>query len=303
METAARTIRNAKLGNRVPPAPPAGAEAVSVGGRPPLVPGADPEFDVGAVEEAARTWFVMLAEQITSAPPPLAEPLHWLIRTLTLDDFEPDAVHFSPTRVPPLADPLHCVIVAPVVVAGNGSQPVVMPPPDPTHWFLVALDEPGLTPTKLFVTRTLQRNVPPPPLIESLHWLTLVTSRFMFQCVVLHDACGSPAAPWHSRTVVLDDPPALVIVLMMLTWQISPRPPLLSTPLLHVVVAATLVAADAVPDVPSEVAVSSPNANRPETRNERERRMATPRGGRASWPMGSATGGPCPDYGAPFDRA
>ena len=145
----------------------------------------------------------------------------------------------------------------------------MMPPPDPTHWFLVALDEPGLTPTKLFVTRTLQRNVPPLPLMESLHWLTLVTSRFMFQCVVLHDACGSPAAPWHSRTVVLDDPPALVIVLMMLTWQINPRPPLLSTPLLHVVVAATLVAADAVPDVPSEAALSSPNAKRPETRNER----------------------------------
>ncbi len=46
---------------------------------------------------AAPVRLVMLAEQMTSAPPPLAEPLH-------------------------------CVIVAPLVVAGKGSQPVVMPP-------------------------------------------------------------------------------------------------------------------------------------------------------------------------------
>jgi hypothetical protein len=45
----------------------------------------------------------------------------------------PVAVQVSPTSVPPLAEPLHWVIVAPVVVAGKGSQPVVIPPPEPTH--------------------------------------------------------------------------------------------------------------------------------------------------------------------------
>ena len=47
------------------------------------------------------------AEQITSAPPPLAEPLHWLIVTRCVDDWVPVAVHVSPTSVPPLAEPLH----------------------------------------------------------------------------------------------------------------------------------------------------------------------------------------------------
>ena len=159
----------------------------------------------------------MLAEQMTRAPPPLADPLHWLIRTPLDEGFVPDAVHFSCTRVPPLAEPLHCVIVALVVVAGNGSHSLAMPSPDPTHWFVVAAVAPGLRPTKLLVTLTLQRSVPPPPLIESLHWLTVVTGRFMRQTVVRHEAVGSPAAPWHSRTVVLEDPPLAVMVLTMVT--------------------------------------------------------------------------------------
>ena len=36
----------------------------------------------------------------------------------------------------------------------------------------------------LLVTVTLQRSVPPPPLIESLHWFTTVTGRLMFHVVV-----------------------------------------------------------------------------------------------------------------------
>ncbi len=63
------------------------------------------------------------AEQITRPPPPLVELLHWLIRTALADDVSPEAVHVSSTNVPPLAESLHCVIVAPVVVAGNGSHP------------------------------------------------------------------------------------------------------------------------------------------------------------------------------------
>ena len=86
-------------------------------------------------------------------------------------------------------------IVAPVVVAGNGSQPVVIPPPEPTHWFTVAAVVPALTPLKLFVTRTLQRRVPPPPLIESLHWVTAVTGEERDVVWVVQAASGTPAAP------------------------------------------------------------------------------------------------------------
>jgi hypothetical protein len=76
---------------------------------------------------------VKLAEQIMRAPPPLAEPLHWVIVTGRAEAMEPVAVQVMPTRVPPLAEPLHWVIAALVVVAGKGLQPVVIPPPDPTH--------------------------------------------------------------------------------------------------------------------------------------------------------------------------
>jgi len=62
--------------------------------------------------------FARLAEHMTRAPPPLAEPLHWLIVTTTAEDIVPVAVHVSWTRVPPLAESLHCVIAAPVVLAG-----------------------------------------------------------------------------------------------------------------------------------------------------------------------------------------
>ena len=114
-------------------------------------------------------WFEMFAEQMTRAPPPLAEPLHWLTLTLAAEDLVPVAVHFSCTRVPPLAEPLHWVMVALVVLAGKGSHSFAMPSPEPTHWFLVDVDAPAPRPTKLLVTLTLQRSVPPPPLIESLH--------------------------------------------------------------------------------------------------------------------------------------
>ena len=143
----------------------------------------------------------MLAEQMTRAPPPLVEPLHWLIRTLWAEDFVPVAVHCRLTRVPPLAEPLHWVIVAPVVLAGNGSQLLAMPSPEPTHWFTVAAVARAFSPMKLFVTRTLQRSVPPPPLVEALHCVTAVTSVVSLVVLVVQAASGSPAAPWHSRTV------------------------------------------------------------------------------------------------------
>jgi hypothetical protein len=73
---------------------------------------------VGVGVGVTSEWFAMLAEQMTRAPPPLAEPLHWLIVTRWAADFVPVAVQVSPTRVPPLAEPLHWVIAAPLVVAG-----------------------------------------------------------------------------------------------------------------------------------------------------------------------------------------
>ena len=150
----------------------------------------------GGMDPLATTRFVTFAEQMTSAPPPLADPLHWLILTLLAEDLVPVAVQVRPTRVPPLAEPLHWVIVAPVVVAGNGSQPVVMPPPEPTHWFTVAAVAPGLRPPKkLFVTLTLQRSVPPPPLIELLHCVTAVTGLVRLVVLTEHAAVGTPAAP------------------------------------------------------------------------------------------------------------
>src|SRR6185369_17269327 len=136
------------------------------------------------------TLLTMLAEQMTRAPPPFADPLHWLTLTECVELIVPVAVQVRRTRVPPFADPLHCVTRAPEVVAGNGSQPDVIPPPEPTHSLTVPAVECGLTPTHVFVTRTLQRSVPPPPLIESLHWVTRVTRRLMSQTFVLQLACG-----------------------------------------------------------------------------------------------------------------
>lgn len=74
---------------------------------------------------------------------------------------------------PPLAEPLHCVIVAPAVVA-------------------VA---PGLRPMNSLEIWTLQRSVPPPPLIASLHWVTEVTGSIRMVVLVEPATCGSPVAP------------------------------------------------------------------------------------------------------------
>ncbi|MEJ7696052.1 MAG: hypothetical protein WKF78_05370 [Candidatus Limnocylindrales bacterium] len=192
---------------------------------------------------AAMKLLSIFEEQMTSPPPPLADPLHWLIVTPRLEDSVPVAVQVSPTRVPPFAEPLHCVIVASTAVAGNGSQPLVSPSPEPTHWFTVALVVFGSMPTKLLVTWTLQRREPPPPLVDPLHWSTAVTGAGRTLVLVVQAASGSPAAPWHSRTVTVAEPPAWVIVLTIVTSQINPRPPVLSTPLLQVVVAAIVAAA------------------------------------------------------------
>ena len=191
----------------------------------------------------ATATFETVAEQMTSAPPPLVDPLHWLMVMPAPGAWVPLAVHVKPTSVPPLADPLHWVTVAPVVVAGNGSQPVVIPPPDPTHWFTVTATGAGATPTKWFVTTTLHLNVPPAPLVEALHCVTAVTGAVSVSVVMAQAAVGSPAAPWHSRTVTVAEPPPDVIVFTTVTSQIKPRPGVSSTPLAQVVVGAIVVAA------------------------------------------------------------
>ena len=64
---------------------------------------------------------VTFAEQMIRAPPPLAEPLHWLILRAAPEDFVPVAVQVEEaSRPPPFAEPLHWVIVAPEAVAGKG---------------------------------------------------------------------------------------------------------------------------------------------------------------------------------------
>lgn len=48
-----------------------------------------------AAAAAVIRWFEMLVEQMTRAPPPFAEPLHWLILTPWDEGFVPVAVHLS----------------------------------------------------------------------------------------------------------------------------------------------------------------------------------------------------------------
>ena len=119
-----------------------------------------------------------------------------------------------------LADPLHCVIVAPAAVAGT--HPTVKPSPEPTHWLTVASIGLGSSATYVFVRLTLHRSVPPPPLIEPLHWTTEVTGSVRIETSTVHAASGFPAGPWHSRTVTVADPPTAVIVLSIVTSQIKP---------------------------------------------------------------------------------
>jgi hypothetical protein len=91
---------------------------------------------VVVVGAAAVKSLVKLVEQVTVLPPPLAEPLHWLMVTGSADA-PPVTLHC--TRVlapPPFPEPLHWVTVAFVVLA-TGAQTTVgcVPPPvpEPTH--------------------------------------------------------------------------------------------------------------------------------------------------------------------------
>ena len=67
------------------------ATTTSVGGAVGVEPVPEPD-DAAAT---AIRWFEMFVEQMTNAPPPLAEPLHWLILTPWDEGFVPVAVHLS----------------------------------------------------------------------------------------------------------------------------------------------------------------------------------------------------------------
>jgi len=113
--------------------------------------------------------------------------------------------------------------------------------------------------------------------------------------VLVQAAVGSPAAPWHSRTVTVADPPLGVITFATVTSQISPWPPALSRPLLHVVVA-PIVAAEAGPVETIDPVASAHAPSSAERKKESGRRMSTPSRGRASMPMRSAAAARALDY-------
>ncbi|MBG6185602.1 hypothetical protein IWX65_003583, partial [Arthrobacter sp. CAN_A214] len=122
--------------------------------------------------EAMMVVFIELV-QVTVAPPPLPEPLHWLMVMGSAADivFDP-TVHW--TRIvppPPLPESLHWVTVA-FVVEPIGVQTTVgsVPPfwPEALHWFTDPAAV-SAVPVMMFSTVTLHCTAPPPPLPEPLH--------------------------------------------------------------------------------------------------------------------------------------
>ena len=176
---------------------------------------------------------VILAEHVSRVPPLFPVPLHWLTLTgmaeLTLDA---DATEQTAVEPPPFTEPLHWVTVAPVVVAGNGSQTngplapnLPPPPPEPTHWLTVAVFAdfaPGVFELTLFViwTRQVIRGGAA-SLAELLHWVTLVTKLVDLLVNVPLPPGHGPRA--HLRvTVVVEPRLAPSIVFTTVTEQVNP---------------------------------------------------------------------------------
>lgn len=79
---------------------------------------------VVVVGAAAMKLFVSVVMQVTVLPPPLEEPLHWLMVTGSADE-PPVTSHCTLVLAPPpLPEPLHWVTAAPVVLA-TGAQTTV----------------------------------------------------------------------------------------------------------------------------------------------------------------------------------
>jgi hypothetical protein len=171
---------------------------------------------------------VIWAVHRTVLPPGLPVPLHWLMVTgragLTV---EPAGTLQSMVPPPPLAEPLHCVMSAPVVFAGKGSQVLLPPPPcaEPLHWFTVTPltgVAPGVSELMLFVMCTVHVVVWAASLPEPLHWLTLVT-RSVDDVVVGPPLPSGHGSSEHCRVTVTVDPRvAPSIVFTIVTSQVIP---------------------------------------------------------------------------------
>lgn len=180
----------------------------------------------GTAAAAAVMLVMRLVRHVTTVPPGLPVPLHWL----TVIGIAGRTVEAVPTvqatvPPPPFPEPLHCVTVAPVVVAGKGSQVFAPPPPwaEPTHWFTVAAVAgcaPGVFALMLFVIVTSQLIGCAASLSEPLHWVTLVTR--LVERVVNVPFADEQGPRVHSRvTVVVELVVVPLIVLTTMTLQFS----------------------------------------------------------------------------------
>lgn len=134
--------------------------------------------------------------------------------------------------------------VAPVVVAGNGSQfngptlPKIPPPvPEPTHWLTVAAvtgRAPGVSALMLFVMATVHVIGWAASLLEPLHWVILVT-RLVELLVNVPFPDGHGSEEQVRTTVVVELVVPLLIVLTTVTSQSRPvvAPPVPGPTLLH----------------------------------------------------------------------
>ncbi|TFC25963.1 hypothetical protein E3O53_06505 [Cryobacterium sp. TMT2-18-3] len=103
---------------------------------------------------------------------------------------------------PPFPALLHCVTVAPVVFS-RGTQSSSVLAPEPTHWLTVA-GVAVVAPVMWLFTVTVQIVLPPPTLIEPLHWVIVWISLEEFTTVA---AGGSTSvfAAWMLTTVLVVD--------------------------------------------------------------------------------------------------
>ncbi|HYM14249.1 MAG TPA: hypothetical protein VEZ14_01665 [Dehalococcoidia bacterium] len=120
---------------------------------------------------------LIVTVQVTSAPPPFAEPLHWLIVGTVPFVLAGATLHLTRSvPPPPFPELLHCWICAEVLFGVDaGMQTVVgcVPPPcpEPMHWLIVTAPAPTGAPVMI----TSHLTTAPPPLPEPLHWSIAVT--------------------------------------------------------------------------------------------------------------------------------
>jgi hypothetical protein len=181
-----------------------------------------------AVALAAVMFVVRVVRHVTTVPPTLPLPLHWLmligIAGLTVEAVP--TVQATP-EPPPVAEPLHCETVAPVVEAGLGSQTTPVPPPpvaEPTHWLTVAAVTgcaPGVSALMLFVMSTSQLIGCAASLSDPLHCFTSVT-RLGEEVVNVPFADEQGPRVQFRVTVVVELVVVPLIVLTTLTAHVSP---------------------------------------------------------------------------------